>query len=143
MIYEIKNLHYTYPAGNEVLKDISFSFNEGEILSILGPNGAGKSTLLNCLAGLNEPTQGEVYLTGKPLKNIPIKDIAKTVGYVQQTHTPAFSYTVLHFVVMGCAANIPLFGKPGAADLEAGYAVLEELGIAHLAEKPYTEISGG
>lgn len=52
MIYEVKNLTFSYGEEGKVLDNVSLSLNEGEVLCILGPNGAGKTTLLNCMAGL-------------------------------------------------------------------------------------------
>ena len=144
MIYEINHLSFTYPQANRsVLNDVSLTLAEGAILSILGPNGAGKSTLLNCMAGLLTPAYGEIKLYGKDLSTMTFREIAQVVGYVQQIHSPAYGYSVLHFVTMGRAPRIPMFGRPGEADKKAAWDALETLGITHLAHKPYTEISGG
>lgn len=144
MIYDVKNICFKYPGEDRsILKDVSFTLEEGEIISILGPNGAGKSTLLNCLANLLNPDSGEIYLCGRKMREMGIKEVARCISYVQQTHTPTFAYTVLNFVIMGRAPNIGMFRKPKAEDEQAAREALEMLGIAHLAEKPYTEISGG
>jgi len=144
MIYEIKDITFHYfSSPRKILDRLCLSVEEGQILTILGPNGAGKSTLLNCMAGLLKPDSGEIYLCGQKMSGMSFRDIARNVGYVQQTHTPAFAYTVLHFVTMGCAPRIGLFGKPKEEDQEAAWNALEILGITHLATKPYTEISGG
>ncbi|PKM76836.1 MAG: iron ABC transporter ATP-binding protein [Firmicutes bacterium HGW-Firmicutes-15] len=144
MIYDVKNLCFKYTAGGRtILKDASVTLQEGEIMSILGPNGAGKSTLLNCMANLLKPDSGEIYLCGRKMREMGIKEVAGCVSYVQQTHTPTFAYTVLNFVIMGRAPKIGMFRKPKTPDVQAARDALEILGIAHLAEKPYTEISGG
>lgn len=144
MIYEINHLGFTYPqTDRSILNDVSLTLAEGAILSILGPNGAGKSTLLNCMAGLLKPTTGEIKLCGRNLGDMTFREIAQVVGYVQQIHTPAYGYSVLHFVTMGRAPRIGMFSRPGEADRKAAWDVLETLEIAHLAHKPYTEISGG
>lgn len=144
MIFEVKDISYTYPGmAKKTLDHCSLTLKEGETLSILGPNGAGKSTLMNCMCGLLIPQEGEVHLCGRNVKKLSVKQIAKQVGYVQQNHTPVFGYTVLNFVMMGCAPNPGLFQKPSAKDQRRAMDALEELGIASLAEKPYTDISGG
>jgi len=144
LIYDIKNLYFAYPDVRKcVLDNVSLSLDEGIILSILGPNGAGKSTLLNCMAGLLKPDSGEINLCGQKLNNMSFREIAQIMSYVQQTHTPAFSYSVLHFVTMGRAPKIGVFQRPKEADRQAAWDALETLGISHLANKPYTEISGG
>ena len=65
---------YTKEGEMEVLKNISFTLHEGEILSLLGPSGSGKSTILNILTNLLEPTSGEVSING-------------TIGYMFQKIT--------------------------------------------------------
>lgn len=144
MILEIKNISYTYPGmKKKTLDGCSLDLQEGEVLTILGPNGAGKSTLLNCICGLLSPQEGEIRVCGRPVKGMSVKEVAGLVGYVQQNYSPVFGYSVLHFVMMGAAPHVGLFGKPSREDEERAMEVLESLGIRHLADKPYTEISGG
>ena len=144
VIYSIKSLSFTYPGlGHEILSNVSFDISEGEVLSILGRNGAGKSTLLNCMLGLNKPQKGEILLSGKSLRDLSEREIASTVGYVPQSHTPSFGHTVFDFVQMGCASRIGLFSRPGKKERDDTAAVLTQMGIEHLANRAYTEISGG
>ena len=144
MIVEAKNINFSYQKnGRQILNDVSLSLEEGEVMSILGPNGAGKSTLLNLIATLLTPDTGEIFLCGKDTKKMKPKEVASILSYVPQTHTPAFSYTVFNFVLMGRAPKVGMFEKPKAEDFKLVEEVLEEVGIAKLANKPYTEISGG
>ncbi len=144
MIIEAKDLNFSYSKNSrQILRDVSLTLEEGEIMSILGPNGAGKSTLLSLLAVLLKPDSGTISLCGQDTKGMKPRDIASIVSFVPQTHTPAFSYTVFDFVLMGRAPKIGMFEKPHAKDFEIVNAVLEEVGILELANKPYTEISGG
>ena len=144
MIVEAKNINFSYQKnGRQILNDVSLSLEEGEVMSILGPNGAGKSTLLNLIATLLKPDSGEILLCGKDTKKMKPKEVASILSYVPQTHTPAFSYSVFNFVLMGRAPKVGMFEKPKAEDFKLVEEVLEEVGIASLADKPYTEISGG
>ena len=144
MIYEVCDVEYVYPVNNrKALGGVSLRLEEGEVLCILGPNGAGKSTLLNCMTGLLKPSRGSIKLSGQELSSLPPREIAKVVGYVPQSHTPSFSYTVLHFTMMGRAQHIGAFQKPKEADEEAAMDALKQLSIEQMAERPYTEISGG
>ena len=144
MIYQVNDVDYTYPVSNQqVLRGVSLSLAEGEILSILGPNGAGKSTLLNCMAGLLKPSGGRIMLSGSELSSLSPREIARDVGYVPQSHTPSFSYTVLHFAMMGRAPHVGALQKPREEDEETAMESLRLLSIDHMAERPYTEISGG
>ncbi|MBR4691778.1 MAG: ABC transporter ATP-binding protein [Oscillospiraceae bacterium] len=143
MIYDVRGLRFAYPNGHQVINDASFTLDEGEVLTILGPNGAGKSTLFNCLANIRRPTGGEILLGGSPMDKLSVKEVAGLIGYVQQTHIAVFDYTVIYFVMMGRAARVGVFSRPKAEDRAIAMQALETLGIAHLAERPYTAISGG
>jgi len=144
MIYSMENVSYTYPGTSRaVIKNVSMTLKEGEILSILGPNGAGKTTLLNCMAKLITPDQGDIFLRGANIRDMNAREVACIVGYVPQTHVPVFGYTVLNFVLMGRAPKIGIFKRPTREDEDAAFDALEALNIAHLAGRPYTDISGG
>ena len=143
LIYSIRNLSFTYPAHHHmVLENVSLDIAEGDVVSILGVNGAGKSTLLNCMLGFNRPQAGEIFLMDRNLRSMPEREIASVVGYVPQSHTPAFGHTVFEFVQMGCASRIGFLSHPGKKEHEDTAAALTEMGIAHLSNRPYTELSG-
>lgn len=143
-IYEIHDLTFSYPSSQRrVLDSISLTLHEGEILCILGPNGAGKTTLLNCMAGLLKPKSGSITLCGKQLSDMKEKEIAALVGYVPQLHTPSFDYRVLDFVLMGRAPKTGTFSRPSAEDEALCMGVLKSMGIDHLSEKSYLNLSGG
>jgi len=144
MIYEIKNINFSYPASEKnVLSGLSLEVGGGEIVTVLGRNGAGKSTLLNCMLGLLKPQSGTIMLAGGEISKMSGREIASAAGYVPQIHTAVFGFSVMDFVLMGCASRIGLFSKPGRRDIEDAKTALRELGIDGLADKPYTEISGG
>ncbi len=63
----VKGLSKTYPGGIEALSDLSLDFPKGQLTSLLGPSGCGKTTLLKIIAGLLEPTSGQVVVNGKPV----------------------------------------------------------------------------
>ena len=144
MIYDIKGLTFAYePGGRKVLQEADLQLGEGEILCILGPNGAGKTTLLNCMAGLLQPSAGRIELCGEKLTTMSERQIARTVGYVPQTHTPAFDYRVFDFVLMGRTPQMGMLARPTKEDEEICRRTLESMGIAHLAEQSCLRISGG
>lgn len=144
MIIEAEKLNFSYTKnGRQILHDVSLTLEEGQVMSILGPNGAGKSTLLNLLATLNIPDSGTIKLCGKDTSKMKPREVASILSYVPQTHTPAFSYSVFDFVLMGRAPKVGMFEKPKAEDFEIVRQTLSDVGILELADKPYTEISGG
>ncbi|MDR3353872.1 MAG: ABC transporter ATP-binding protein [Synergistaceae bacterium] len=142
-VLAMDNAAFRYKGEKYIFKDVSFSLEEGQILSIIGPNGSGKSTLLNCLAGLLKLDTGEITLEGKSIASLKAREIAKIIGYVPQNHSPAYGYTVHDFVVMGRAPHLGIFASPGGREYEIAWQALESIGITHLAGRPYTEISGG
>ena len=72
---ELENIYYRYKgADKDVLKDINCTFEEGKLNAIVGPSGSGKTTLLSIMAGLDEPTDGDIFLNGKNLKEMDLDE---------------------------------------------------------------------
>ncbi|HLU78008.1 MAG TPA: ABC transporter ATP-binding protein [Burkholderiaceae bacterium] len=78
---EVKGLHVGY-GDVQVLRDLSLSVGQGQLVALIGANGAGKSTLLRTISGLLKPTAGEINLGGKPLHGRPPHEVAES-GFVQ------------------------------------------------------------
>jgi iron complex transport system ATP-binding protein len=138
----VENLAFGFP-GRTIGRGVSFALETGEVMCVLGPNGGGKTTLFRTLLGLLEPHGGSIQLDSFSLETLSRAEIARRVGYVPQGHTGYFAFTVREFVLMGRTAHLGIFSAPGRKDLAIASRVLESLGIAHLADKPVTEISGG
>ncbi len=143
MILEVKDLAFGYKKDERLFEHVNFSLEKGEIFSILGANGAGKSTMMNCIANLLKPEEGEIFLKGKNLKELSIREVSRIIGYVPQMHTPAYGYEARDFVVMGRAPYLEFFEQPSQKDYDLVNETMEELGILKLAHRPYTELSGG
>jgi len=138
----VESLAFGFP-GRTIGRDVSFSLEAGEVMCVLGPNGGGKTTLFRTLLGLLVPHGGTIKLDSAPLETLSRPEIARRAGYVPQGHTGYFAFTVREFVLMGRTAHLGVFSIPGKRDREVSERALESLGIAHLADKPVTEISGG
>lgn len=128
---------------NVILRDISFSIKQGEIVCILGPNGIGKTTLFRSVLGFLNLIDGDVMLDGVPRSKIGAKKFSKCVGYVPQGHESPFPYSVKDVVVMGRDAHLKRFESPGASDYKMAYDMMDMPGISYLRNKTYTHISGG
>jgi iron complex transport system ATP-binding protein len=139
---EGRDLTIGYP-DRTVGRGLDVALSTGEVLALLGPNGGGKTTLLKTLLGLLKPKAGEVRLGGKPLDNYSIRERARVVAYVPQVHISTFAFTVETVVLMGRTAHGSLFSRPSGQDRAVAQAALERFGIATLANRPYTMISGG
>jgi energy-coupling factor transport system ATP-binding protein len=84
MRIEIKDLHFTYPAGVDALRGISLTIESGEHVAIVGQNGAGKTTLVKHLNGLLQPSRGQVLIGGWDTTKYSVAKLARRVGYVFQ-----------------------------------------------------------
>jgi iron complex transport system ATP-binding protein len=141
-LLEARDLHCRL-GSRTVLGGISLRIQPGDNIALLGANGAGKSTLLRILLGLLRPHAGEVLLAGKPQSSLKRRSIARLMAYVPQSHTPSFPFSVRQIVVQG---RLPLNGlgqAPSRDDHVATERALTEMGIEALAERTYTELSGG
>lgn len=129
--------------GQAVLSGVTLEVVAGKIVGLVGANGSGKSTLIRTLLGLIEPVAGTVELEGGDAARVDARVRARRVGYVPQIARPAFPYRVDDFVLMGRAPHVATIGRPGAFDRATALAALGELGIADLAARPVTQLSGG
>lgn len=132
-----------YFGKRQILKDVSFSAENGEFLSILGPNGVGKSTLFRCILQLLKPKAGTITVDGQDVAQLSPQALARRIAYIPQYHNPTFQYSVLDMVLMGTASQLGALATPGKAQRETAQRALERLNISHLAEHPYPLCSGG
>ncbi len=140
MDIRIKNVEFSY-SSVPVLSDISLDINGPCFVSILGPNGVGKSTLIHCINKILQPSSGAVFIDGKDVKDISIKDLAKDVGYVPYSANDSFPLSVVDTVMMGRHPHARW--NTLDRDLDIVYDTLRMLGISHLAMRQFNELSAG
>jgi len=141
MRLEIEHGQYTYPGTRQpVLNDISFQLEDRSIVTILGKNGIGKTTLIKCLSGVLKWEKGRTLYHGKVCSSS--KDMPG-VAFVPQAHPLAYAYKVRDMVLMGRVRHMGLLSIPSRKDREITDETLEELGIADLAERTTSQLSGG
>ena len=145
-VLEVKNLKKIYRTrfgGTQVqaLSCVNFSVEEGEYVAIMGESGSGKTTLLNMLAALDKPTEGEVYLDGKPLSSIKDKNISEfrrdNLGFVFQEFNLLDTFNVKDNILL------PLVLDRRQPDQEYFDKVTGLLGIADRLEALPCQLSGG
>ena len=122
---------------------ISFTLASGEMGAILGSNGSGKTTLLHTLAGLRPPHAGQILLDGSPVKDWSTRARARRLGLLFQDDRETFPTTVVEAVCAGRFAHQSLWRGSSAADEAAITDALSAMGIANLAARPLTALSGG
>ena len=134
---QFTSVSFSYPAL-QVLEDVSFHFHTGEFIALVGPNGSGKTTLLKLILGLEQPQSGTISL----LDQSPKKS-SSLIGYVPQhaSYDPTFPITVEEVVRMGLVESV----KRGQRKQELQQALwaLQQVELAHLASRPYSDLSGG
>ena len=133
---------FGYP-GRAVFDDLSLDVVPGELLCLLGPNGCGKTTLLRCLGGALKVQRGRVLLDGVDLSTLAVDAIARRVGFVFQEHTPPFPFPVIEVVRMGRAPHLGFLSAPSTRDTHIAEDALDLVGLRHVRDKPYTQLSGG
>lgn len=142
MSVTIQNLCFSY-GESPILQDVSLNTKYGEFISVLGPNGAGKSTLFRCILGLLQPTSGSICIDGISISTLSAAQLARKIAYIPQSHNPVFNFSVLDMVLMGTTAQLGSFESPKQKHIRQAEAALEQLGISHLRDRGYGNISGG
>ncbi len=140
---DIQHADLGYRPDCPLLTNISLCISSDETYSVLGQNGTGKTTLFRTLLGLLPPLSGTVTLNDKPLAHYSRKELAGIVAYVPQAHHTPFSYTVKEVVLFGRNAHMGFFGNPSKNDRLVVERILKILELTHLADRVYTELSGG
>ncbi|MCP4441362.1 MAG: ABC transporter ATP-binding protein [Aureispira sp.] len=138
------NKYFWKPQKFHVLKDISFSINSGEFVSVMGKSGCGKSTLLYVLSTMDTDYEGELILDGQTLTGKPNQDLAKArnekIGFVFQFHYLLQEFSVLQNVMLPALK----LGKLSKQEIEHNaYEKLKLLNIEDQALKKSSRLSGG
>jgi ATP-binding cassette subfamily B protein len=83
-VLEFQNVHFRYPGGKEVLRDISLTLEKGKAYALVGPTGGGKTTTASLMARLYDPSEGSVLLDGRDIRSVPADERARKVGFIPQ-----------------------------------------------------------
>lgn len=140
---KIRDLVFGYDEQNLIVDGLLLFYETPDVLCVLGVNGAGKSTLLQCLTGGLKPASGSISINGAALGSYSTRTLARLIVYIPQTHVLSFGFSVLDVVTMGRTSRMDYIATPGPTDVHVAQEQLAYLGISHLCDKPYTEVSGG
>lgn len=137
---EIKKLNYSYPDGQEALKDINIKIGNNETVAIVGANGAGKSTLIKTIVGIFLTTEGDIIVDGEKVTKKTLSSIRKKVGVVfQNPDDQLFMNKVYDDIAFG-PRN---YNFTEAEVKEKVENVMKELDIEKLSERSPNNLSGG
>lgn len=139
---QVEDLHVGYD-GVEVVRGATFSVQEGEYACIIGANGCGKTTTLKALLGLHRPTSGTVLMDGRDTRGLTERERARLFSYIPQVHRPPFPFSVADVVLMGRTPHLASMSRAGDRDRETAFNAMERMGVLHLADRSYTNLSGG
>ena len=139
-ILEVKNLHFQYNRKRKILKDISFTIREGEMVSIVGTNGAGKSTLAKVICGFVTESEGEILFKGESLKGQTIKERSQKIGYVMQNPNQMICKSMIFDEV---ALGLRLRGVDEATVTEKVEHALKICGLYPFRKWPISALSFG
>jgi len=141
-----QNISKFYQEGNqqtEVLKQVSFSMQPGELVAIVGSSGSGKSTVVHTLGGLDHPSSGEVFINGQSLQKMTPNALAKLrnqyLGFVYQFHHLMADFTALENVMMPM-----LIGRQNKGEAQSrAEQMLSAVGLQHRISHRPSALSGG
>lgn len=145
-LVSLQNVVKRYQRGKqsvEVLHGVDLSMEQGEFMALMGPSGSGKTTLLNLIAGLDQPTEGEVTVAGERIDRLSGGKLAKWrarhIGFVFQF------YNLLPVLTAARNVEVPLLltNLSSAQRKKNVQAVLELVGLADRATHKPSELSGG
>ena len=139
---DVKELSFKYQKkGKLVLDKLNFSCEKGTVNVLIGLNGSGKTTLIKTIAGLLENYQGEVFIDGKNLKGLSIKERAKKMAYVSQHSNAVDDFPVLDYLLFGTVNKMNFYQSPKEEDKKRVLDYAKQFGITHLLDKKLGEIS--
>ena len=139
---EVKNLSFSY-GKNTSLRDVSFAIGEGEITTIMGANGCGKSTLFSLMTKNLYPRKGKIFLGGKNIQNLGLKDFAKKVSIVHQYNTSSDDITVERLVSYGRTPHMKMMQAKGEEDDRLVEWAMEVTNITKYRDREVGKLSGG
>lgn len=148
-LLQVKDLCKTYVIDkrqNNVLKNVSFTIDEGEMVAIMGPSGSGKSTLLYSVSGMDKATSGQVLLDGKDITKLKEDELAEIrldeMGFIFQQMYMMKNLTVLDNIVLP-AVQSKKTDETKKEKIVRGEELMRKLGIIEVADNDINEVSGG
>lgn len=148
-LLDVKDLCKSYIINKRqinVLRNINFTIDEGELVAVMGPSGSGKSTLLHTVSGMDTATAGNVYLRNTNLMLVTSKKLAKIrledMGFIFQQMYMLKNLTILDNIILP-AFQAKKKGTSRKEIVEKAKALMRKLDIIEVADNDINEVSGG
>ena len=138
-----QNISFGYSAEHQVVKDLSLSVEDGDMLGIIGPNGAGKSTVLKILSGYIQADTGSLFIDNTPISQLSPKERAKKIAVVSQEFHNPLPFTVQNVLENARASQISRFMPLQAHDYEIIENAMNEMNVAQYKNQLFNHLSGG
>ena len=139
MQLELLDVRFRYNS-HPILEGVSMTVDPAQIVAVCGPNGVGKSTLIKCINRILKP-EGAVWLDAQETRRMPLRRIARRIGYVPQDLGALLGVTVFDLVLMGRRPHLQW--RTCARDEVKVFEALERMGISALALRDINQLSGG
>ncbi|MFB9885867.1 ABC transporter ATP-binding protein [Balneatrix alpica] len=140
--FEVEGVDY-HPQGVAVLSELTLPLHKGKITALLGPNGSGKSSLLRLLAGLAQPSQGELRLEGVSLAHWRPAQLAKRLAMLPQANIPPLGLRVEELIAFGRYPHQGWFRRLSREDELAIEEAMARTELTALRQQPLEQLSGG
>ena len=142
MDVKCQDIHYSI-GEKKILNGVSLEVEGGQFQTILGPNGSGKSTLLKTIYRQLKPDSGQIFLDGKSLDQVSLKETAKEMAVVTQFNTLQFDCTVEEIVMLGRTPHLSFLQKESERDHVLVQDALDKVGMSEKKARYYSSLSGG
>lgn len=139
-ILELDNVNFSYNKEKQILKNVSFKINKGDMAAIVGRNGAGKSTISKLVCGFYKPTSGRILFDGNDMVDDTIKERSEKIGFVMQNPNQMISKTMVYDEV---AFGLKIRGLSDSQIKERVYETLKICGLYGYRNWPISALSFG
>ena len=139
---EVRNLSFSY-GKNKVMREVSFKIEGGNITTIMGANGCGKSTLFSLMTKNLYPRKGNIFLSGKNIQNLSLKEFARKVSIVHQYNTSSDDITVERLVSFGRTPHMKMMQARTQEDEELIQWAMEVTNVEKYKSREVSRLSGG
>ena len=137
MDVKCQDIHYSI-GEKKILNGVSLEVKGGQFQTILGPNGSGKSTLLKTIYRQLKPDSGQIFLDGKSLDQVSLKETAKEMAVVTQFNTLQFDCTVEEIVMLGRTPHLSFLQKESERDYVLVQDALDKVGMSEKKARYYS-----